>query len=99
VLSAAPDLILSATPGRSGQMRFTAMGSLTKCTGADGSMFAYAAAPIAGYDYDLSHALHAGLQAGAVNADDTVAETIDGKEGFTFKPGYKLDPIRSTRTA
>ena len=91
VLSAAPDLILSANNGPFAQMSFTAMGALTKSTGADSSMFVYAAAPIDGYDYDLSTLYTPGYKLELLNGE-SVVETIDGREGFTFKPGYKLDP-------
>lgn len=91
-LSAAPDLILSANAGPFGQMAFTAMGALTKATGADGSMFTFAATPIAGYDYDLSTLYTPGYKLELLDGA-TVVETIDGKEGFTFKPGYTLTPV------
>lgn len=93
VLSAAPDLILSANAGPFGQMAFMAMGALTKATGAADSMFTYAAAPIAGYDYDLSTLYTPGYKLELLGAEDAVIETVDGREGFTFKPGYKLDPV------
>lgn len=92
-LSAAPDLILSANAGPFGQMSFVAMGALTKATGAEGSMFTYAAAPIAGYDYDLSDLFTPGYKLELLDAEDAVVETIDGKEGFTFSPGYALDAV------
>lgn len=91
-LSAAPDLILSANAGPFGAMTFTAMGALTKATGAADSMFTYAAAPIAGYDYDLSTLYTPGYKLELLDGA-AVVETVDGKEGFTFKPGYKLDPV------
>lgn len=94
VVSAAPDLILSANGGPFGQMAFTAMGALTKASGADGSMFTYAAAPIAGYDYDLSTLYTPGYKLELLDGTDAVVETIDGKEGFTFSPGYTLEPVQ-----
>ena len=87
VLSAAPDLILSANAGPFGQMAFTAMGALAKQAGAADSMFTASAAAIAGYDYDLS-ALHTPGYKLVIGAD-----TLDSKEGFTFTPGFALEPV------
>lgn len=92
-LSSAPDLILSANSGPFGQMTYTGMGALTKASAAADSMYSYAATPISGYDYDLSDLYTPGYKLTLLDATDTVVETIDGKEGFTFKPGYALDPI------
>ena len=93
VLSAAPELILSANNGPFGAMTFTAMGALTKNTAADGSMFTASAAPISGYDYDLSDLHTPGYKLELLDGG-TVTQTIDSREGFTFNPGYTLEPYR-----
>lgn len=87
VLSEAPELILSANGGPFGQMTFTAMGGLDKQSGAAGSMFTTASAPLTGYDYGLSDLYTPGYKL------VIGSETLDGKEGFTFKPGYALEPV------
>lgn len=92
-MSSAPDLILSANAGPFGQMEYTAMGALTKNTAAAGSMFTAASATISGYDYGVSDILTPGYKLELLDASDVVKETIDAREGFTFNPGYSLDPL------
>lgn len=93
VISSSPELILAANSGPFGQMEYTGMGTLTKSTGAASSMFTAASASIDGYDYGLSDILTPGYKLELLNSSDVVQETIDAAEGFTFNPGYSMDPI------
>ena len=89
ILTAVPDLLLSANSGPFGQLSYTAMGALTKQSGTANSMFTSATAALstAGYDYDLSTLYTPGYK--LVIGDDT----IDSKDGFTFSPGFSFEAV------
>jgi len=97
VITQCPQLILAADKGPFGPMTLTAMGALTKATGAADCMHVITAAAIDSHTLDLSKILTPGYKAelihvgGGAEGADLVTHTFESEEGFTFDAGFAIN--------